>query len=90
MLRTIISRGPMECGARSLSSRSFIILGVTCPLLGFRFLLLVPWVRLGIDPADLWKKRLHRGPPDSRIMCFWLSLQTQLWAPSCVRCWGLR
>lgn len=66
MPRTFISRGPVERGARSLSSRSFIILGVTCSLLGFRFLLLVPWVRLAIGPAGVWKKCLRCAPPDSR------------------------
>lgn len=47
-------QGPIECAALSMSSRSFIMLKVTC-LLGLRFLLLVPWVRLVIDLADSWE-----------------------------------
>lgn len=54
VLRTIITKGPIECAALSMSSRSFIMLKVTC-LLGLRFLLLVPWVRLVIDLADSWE-----------------------------------
>lgn len=46
------------------------MLGVTCCLLRFRFLLLVLWVRLVADPADFWKKYLYHTPPNSRIMCF--------------------
>lgn len=54
VLRTIISKGPVACAAPSMRSRSFIMLKVTF-LLGLRFLLLVPWVRLVIDPADSWE-----------------------------------